>query len=91
MTVFFDVAPCSLVEVYRRFNGACCLQQMMEAAGTSDTSVNYYQATRRKIPEDSHLHSRRRQNLKSQISRTSGISSDAANGFTFWFGSDGSH
>jgi hypothetical protein len=22
---FWDVAPCSLVEVYRRFRGACCL------------------------------------------------------------------
>jgi hypothetical protein len=25
MTVFWDVAPCDLVEVYRRFKGACCL------------------------------------------------------------------
>jgi hypothetical protein len=25
MTVFWDIAPCSLVEVYRRFRGACCL------------------------------------------------------------------
>jgi hypothetical protein len=25
ITVFWDVAPCSLVEVYRRFRGACCL------------------------------------------------------------------
>jgi hypothetical protein len=24
MTVFWDAAPCSLVEVYRRFRGACC-------------------------------------------------------------------
>jgi hypothetical protein len=24
MAVFWDVAPCSLVEVYRRFSGACC-------------------------------------------------------------------
>jgi hypothetical protein len=24
MTVFWDVAPCSLVEVYRRFRGAFC-------------------------------------------------------------------
>jgi hypothetical protein len=28
---------------------------MMEAAGTSETSVNFYQTTRRNIPEDSHL------------------------------------
>jgi hypothetical protein len=26
MAVFWVVAPCSLVEVYRRFRGACCLQ-----------------------------------------------------------------
>jgi hypothetical protein len=28
---------------------------MMEAASTSETSVNFYQSTRRNIPEDSHL------------------------------------
>jgi hypothetical protein len=37
---------------------------MMEAASTSETSVNY-QTTRRSIPED--LHTRRRENLKSQM------------------------
>jgi hypothetical protein len=25
MTVFWDVAPYSLVEIYRSFRGACCL------------------------------------------------------------------
>jgi hypothetical protein len=24
-TAFWDIAPCSLAEVYRRFGGACCL------------------------------------------------------------------
>jgi hypothetical protein len=38
---------------------------MIEAANTSETSVNFYQTTRRNIPEDSHLHTRRRENLKS--------------------------
>jgi hypothetical protein len=38
---------------------------MMEAAKTSETSVNFYQTTRRNILEDSHLHTRRRKNLKS--------------------------
>jgi hypothetical protein len=28
----------------------------MEAAGTSETSVNFYQTSRRNIPEDGHLH-----------------------------------
>jgi hypothetical protein len=56
----------SLVEVYRRFRGACCLiALMMEAASISETSVNFYQTTRRYIPEDSYLHTRRRENLKS--------------------------
>jgi hypothetical protein len=27
MAVFWDVAPCSLVEVYRRFRGASCLHR----------------------------------------------------------------
>jgi hypothetical protein len=39
----------------------------MEAACTSETSVNFYQTTRRSIPEDSHLHSHRRENLKSRL------------------------
>jgi hypothetical protein len=29
---------------------------MMEAASTSETSVNFYKTTWRIIPEDSHLH-----------------------------------
>jgi hypothetical protein len=37
---------------------------MMEAASTSETSVNFCQTTRRNNPEDSHLHTRRRENLK---------------------------
>jgi hypothetical protein len=37
---------------------------MMEAARTSETLVNY-QTTRRYNTEDSHLHTHRRENLKS--------------------------
>jgi hypothetical protein len=40
---------------------------MMEAASTSETSGNFYQTTRRNNPEDSHLHTRRRKNLKSRF------------------------
>jgi hypothetical protein len=36
---------------------------MMEAASTSESSVSFYQTTRRKIPEDSHFHTHRRENL----------------------------
>jgi hypothetical protein len=44
MIVFWDAAPCSLIVL------------LMEAASTSETSVNFYETTRRNIPEDSHLH-----------------------------------
>jgi hypothetical protein len=75
MVVFWIVVLlCSLVEVYRRFRGACYLHYqasiivmiMMEAASTSETSANFYQITwSNNNPEDSHLHTRRRENLKS--------------------------
>jgi hypothetical protein len=52
MAVFWTVAPIAL---------------MLEAASTSETSVNFYQTTRRNNPEESHLHTRRCENLKSHI------------------------
>jgi hypothetical protein len=56
--VFWDVLPCKMI-VDRRFRGAYCLQPqgtgisslMMEAARTSETSVDNY-FTRQYIPED---------------------------------------
>jgi hypothetical protein len=39
---------------------------MMEATSISETSVNFFQTTRRYNPEDSHLHIRHRDNLKSE-------------------------
>jgi hypothetical protein len=41
---------------------------MMEAARTSETSVDIQLRTRQYIPEDSELHTRRRENLKSHKS-----------------------
>jgi hypothetical protein len=40
---------------------------MMKAARHSETLVNVYQTTRRYNPEDSHLRTNRRENLKSYI------------------------
>jgi hypothetical protein len=37
---------------------------MMEVASTSETSINFYNTTQRYNPEDSHLLTRRRENLK---------------------------
>jgi hypothetical protein len=59
MAVFQVVATCSLVEVYRRFRCAWCLHHqsndLIEAASTSETSVNSYQTTQRNKTEDRHL------------------------------------
>jgi hypothetical protein len=71
MAGFWVVASCSLVDVYQRFRGRCCLHyqgdEMMEAARTSKTLVNFYQTTRRYNPEESHLRTHRRENLKSYL------------------------
>jgi hypothetical protein len=56
--VFRDVEPCSHVKMG--------VALMMEAIRTSETSVHFIVTTRRYIPEDSKLHSRRLENLKSQ-------------------------
>jgi hypothetical protein len=40
---------------------------MLEAASTSETSLNFYQTTWHNNPEDSHLQTRRRENLKSHV------------------------
>jgi hypothetical protein len=42
-----------------------CIALMMEAARTSETLVNFYQTTRCYNPEDSNLHTHRRETLKS--------------------------
>jgi hypothetical protein len=44
ITVFWVVAPCSKL-----------MTLMMESASTSETSVNFYQTTRRNNPEDSYI------------------------------------
>jgi hypothetical protein len=41
----------------------------MEEARTSETMVNFFQTTRHNNPEDSHLHARRRENLKSHSTK----------------------
>jgi hypothetical protein len=40
---------------------------MMEAASTYEMSVNFYQTTRHNNAEDSHLHTRHHENLKSNL------------------------
>jgi hypothetical protein len=43
MIVFWVVAPCSLVEIYRRFKSACCLRHHGdESASTSGDGGSKY-------------------------------------------------
>jgi hypothetical protein len=67
--VFWDVAPCSLLEIGRCIEGAYWLHHqalMTEAAGIPETLANFYQTTRRNIPED-NLHNCRHDNLKRHL------------------------
>jgi hypothetical protein len=51
MAVFWVVAPSSLVEVYQRFRGACCIITVMNLTSlmTEAASICSYN------PEDGHL------------------------------------
>jgi hypothetical protein len=44
---------------------------MIEVVRISETSVNFYGATRRNIPEGCHFRNRRRENVTSHFSETS--------------------
>jgi hypothetical protein len=64
MTVFWGVATNSALQIYRGFGGVYYHHNQGDAVNTSEISVNFYEITRRNIPEDSHLKTRRRENLK---------------------------
>jgi hypothetical protein len=58
-TVFWDVAPCSLLEVVQScilplLSGLIAL--LIEVVRTSETSVYYHETTRRYIPENYYLY-----------------------------------
>jgi hypothetical protein len=53
--IFQDIVPCSLVEVYHHMGDNA---QTMEAVSTSETSLTFYQTTRRNIPQDNHFEPR---------------------------------
>jgi hypothetical protein len=69
VTVFWDVAPFNIVEIDRCFRGAYRLHHQgdEETVSTSETSVNFYEKTRRNNLEDSNIHTRCRENLKSRF------------------------
>jgi hypothetical protein len=52
-------------EVFNAFTLRTMATLIMEAAGTSETFVNFYQTTRRYNTEGSRVHTRRHENIKS--------------------------
>jgi hypothetical protein len=72
MKAFSNTAPCSMVEVDRRFRGAYYLHRRPNdgAVRTIETSVNFYKTTRRSIPEGCHLYTYGRENLKFHLINT---------------------
>jgi hypothetical protein len=61
MAVFWVVAPCCLVEVYRRFRSSCCLHDK----GYGQSSVYFYGIISHNIQEKRNLFTRRHKNLVS--------------------------
>jgi hypothetical protein len=55
LAAFWDIVPCSPVEVDGRFRGAYSITLKMNRARTSETSVYFRRTTRRCIPEGCHL------------------------------------
>jgi hypothetical protein len=57
MTVFWNVAPCSLAEIERRSTFQWCLLPPLIPfiTLTMEASVNFCETTRHKVPEDSHF------------------------------------
>jgi hypothetical protein len=66
ITVFWDVAPCSLVDIDQHFRGTYCLHHalMMEAVSSSKISVSIYHITVHDVLEDSRLLTCQLKNLK---------------------------
>jgi hypothetical protein len=68
MTIFWDVASCSLVEtdVSEMFTISITLIIMTtEDVNTSENSVTFYKTAQGNIPKDNDIHNCRRENLKS--------------------------
>jgi hypothetical protein len=76
VAIIVNTTPLSVVDIGWCFRGTNCFCHwsyesfiilMLEAVSFSETSVRIYQTTWCYIPEDSYLHSRHHENVKSQL------------------------
>jgi hypothetical protein len=65
MIIFWGAAPYSLIEIDWRFRGAYNLHRRPDRDSTSEASINIYETRQHKSTKDGHIHTRRRENLKS--------------------------
>lgn len=56
----------SVVKVDHCFGGAYFLHHQGDNGSISETSVNFFETTRRSISENCHIHTHRSENLKSR-------------------------
>jgi hypothetical protein len=76
---------CSFQTFQRRLLPPSSVQDR-ETVNTSETSVNFYQTTLRNNPEHSHLHTHRRENLKSHEEHLVGSSMSVCWSVAFFLG-----
>jgi hypothetical protein len=67
LTASWYIAPCSLVEVDRRFRGASLINLRMEVISISETSVYLDETTQGNISKSCYLQTRDRENMKFHI------------------------
>jgi hypothetical protein len=58
--VFWDMAPCSLVDRYQGFEGTCCIHFRVDESGSS-------RATWHHIPDESSLHCHSQDKIRSHV------------------------
>jgi hypothetical protein len=78
MAALWAAAPCSLVGVHdvsEAFAASIIrtMKVIMEATSTSETSMNFYQTTRRCNPEEHHIYFRRHENFQFRLTFVSDL------------------
>jgi hypothetical protein len=61
--VFWDVTPCSLIEIYRHFKGTCCLYHHSRRVHTEDAGRTFVRNICKPLPDYITSHSRTPQSM----------------------------